>query len=418
MLDDVHNWHSTIDYKSTVRALLTQVHDEYHERQKEHRHQQALTQGSEQMTTLYKFSPLKELHLEYKVSCCIQAIDTCLAHTNTLTTSILTHNHRSNHSMSANLTNMLQSCPQLESFEAHGSFHLELTWTPLIVGQQQPLALQFFSLNSTKFKPENLENLVDFTPSLKELSWLPCPRLLRIRLGSISWPSPITRHCSQYGSYFDLEQFSSASAPAPAEATGDLSSPHEMVPLAVQYVANIVERAGTSCRLSHDTGTRFTSQIRLTKLLSVIWAQGRTVSPTPSFFYFRQTGASQDAQDRCSGRGYRSPLSKRIWPLAQHESGRLQFPPIARLIIEVFTLLEELQHLRKLGLWTGCVSWRFDGKEIDLNWMQPAGSTRFSGEDRVSLDDAKLLDQLQNLGLLRDVEEMVQEMDSKPWFGL
>ncbi|KAG0273865.1 hypothetical protein BGZ95_010326 [Linnemannia exigua] len=188
MLEDFHYCHSFIDYNSTARALFTQVHDEYHEHWKEYRHRQALTQRSE-------FSSLKEFHLEYKLS-----------------------------------------CPQLESFKAYESFYLELTWIPLTVGQHRPLVVQSFSLNNSTFKPENLENLMDFTsrPKMLKLAAMPLVyyrfdwgRFLN-RLQSLSIQSIF-----RFGASFPRSSSS--------KVTEDLSSPHRMEPLAIRSVPSIIE---------------------------------------------------------------------------------------------------------------------------------------------------------------------------------
>ncbi|KAF9134665.1 hypothetical protein BGW39_006254 [Mortierella sp. 14UC] len=154
--------------ESAVGNLLARIQDEY-QRQTEHRRQQLETTG-QQRTSIYKFTSLKELHLDFNSDLNIPKIDTFLVLNNSLTRFILTFRPMTSAGyVPCNLSNILLSCPVLKSFEARGLFVLELQWTPPVVGQQQPFPLRSLFLDCAELKPESLENLSALTPRLKVL---------------------------------------------------------------------------------------------------------------------------------------------------------------------------------------------------------------------------------------------------------
>ncbi|KAK3845703.1 MAG: hypothetical protein J3R72DRAFT_520870 [Linnemannia gamsii] len=171
--------HQQIIGNNAIGTLLTKAQDEHHRQAEQRRLQQQTALAahlSEQWSTLHKFCPLKELYLTLHTSYSLHAIDTYLAPNNTLTSLVLCiYASSSLVIVSGSLNDILQSSPLLESLEVYGAYHLQLKWTHLAVGQRAPFALRSLLFRSTKIKPEDLANLLTFTPQLKVLKLIDTP---------------------------------------------------------------------------------------------------------------------------------------------------------------------------------------------------------------------------------------------------
>lgn len=157
---------------NAVRHLLVQSQDEYERQAEQKRRLEALSTKSRQRTrtgtTLYSFSPLKELHLCVGSVFNSTPIDTYIPPITTLASLVITHLSFGT-IMGVSLSKILQNCPALEFIDIDGSYRLQLTWAPLVVGKDRPLNLRSFMLDSVTITPESLENLMLFTPRLKVL---------------------------------------------------------------------------------------------------------------------------------------------------------------------------------------------------------------------------------------------------------
>ncbi|KAK3845731.1 MAG: hypothetical protein J3R72DRAFT_435519 [Linnemannia gamsii] len=162
-----------IDYKEDVRTVLSTIQEEYQRQAEQMRQEDPPATKDKQRTskTFYKFSPLKELHLDISTNYSRHALDAYLVPINTLTTLVLTCRHKeSGCKTTGSLSNIFQSCPALEFFEARTpTLGLDLTWTPFTPEQQKPFPLRSFIIANAFIKQDSMENLLLFTPRIKVL---------------------------------------------------------------------------------------------------------------------------------------------------------------------------------------------------------------------------------------------------------
>ncbi|KAF9906068.1 hypothetical protein EC991_001076 [Linnemannia zychae] len=171
-LNTPHHLHDIT--RANSGKILPLVQEEYQlqeDQSQQHNEDSSSTQKQlVSSSSVYKFSPLQDLHLDITTINDILEIDTLLPSNNNLTNLVLTLRPIKNRAtITASLSNILQSCPRLLTFEAHGYLTLDLTWTPFNDQQQQLLPLRTLILDSTIFLPDNLENLLTFTPRLRVL---------------------------------------------------------------------------------------------------------------------------------------------------------------------------------------------------------------------------------------------------------
>ncbi|KAK3819379.1 MAG: hypothetical protein JOS17DRAFT_756309 [Linnemannia elongata] len=118
-------------------------------------------------TKLYRFSPLQELYLQIDAMYSSSAINK-FPFSYSLTRLVLTVHLATVNAGTGNLCNIFGGCPLLESFEAHGTADLSLTWTPSEANRQ----MQCFPLRSSiiyniKLKQDCLEELLAFATGLR-----------------------------------------------------------------------------------------------------------------------------------------------------------------------------------------------------------------------------------------------------------
>ncbi|KAF9122818.1 hypothetical protein BGW39_009480 [Mortierella sp. 14UC] len=528
---------------NTVKKVLTLTQEE-HQRQAERKQHQhgALVSTQKQTittTTLYKFSPLQDLHLDITTTYDILAIDTLLPPNNTLTSLVLTLRPIKNRStITASLSNILQSCPRLATFETYGSQTLDLTWTPFN-DQQQPLLLRTLVLDSTTFMPADLENLLTFTPRLKVLKLISMPTIyykeydwtqflvfLRslpsdldtvfvstkyqqsssqaqqqlqdswpVLSGWNLWPLDVTptrlKELELYTTnrLTTLDLLSRSSSPAAHYCKDELTSApstlhhvHSTSDMLVHLKTlktvvdrledfDIHQRGGYDCLLDWDWkeyGAYRTRDFQSASTSAAVWrCRGLRTLHLEVHAHGEQT-VSQPVHSRIIF-GYIArvfPLLEELrvgtpWNCLSQNLSQPHWPTLSFDLEGGMCFLSRLKHLQRLEVTRGNLSGRSRGiNKVDVNWLAPSGysdkyrtsrrkmmKSKLWKKERTREDimetfqeqevqhqqqqhqeqelmvsrgtdvsaDAELLGQLQNLGLLKDVEEIVKEMSHKSY---
>ncbi|KAG0279523.1 hypothetical protein BGZ95_000951 [Linnemannia exigua] len=510
-----------VDYKEDVRTALSTIQNEYW-RQAEQRRQA--------LPTLYKFSPLKDLHLDISTNCNIHALDGYLVPINTLTTFVLTCRHKdSTCKTTASLSNILLACPALEFFEARSlTPGLDLSWTSFAAEQQEPFPLRSLIIANAFIKQESIENLLLLTPRIKVL------HLIGMSLSAqagYNW-SHLAILLSALPIVLDQVHFSTQEQQLPQKiqqqlfrVCSGLSEWHlwapNTTPSLLKDMAQHTNRLTTLVLYTSSNHTRGNNlQSELTKATTVLH---RFLSTSDDLVHLKtlKTAALLQDLDIHRRRGYihllnpdrdifssyisEGPKSFAVWRcrglqtlhLEVHGAwessleGSVQSRIVFGYVSRVFPVLEELSVTMpsecsiggRGGSYEPRIRFELEGglcllsrlkclqrlevrcgdmkelmanvKEVSLNWMIPAGHNskfrrkrkkevaqwrerrgkedaleafrlqRQKGQEHVDRiktlngsGDAKLLGQLQYLGLLRDVEEVVKEMGSTSYCPL
>ncbi|KAF9901128.1 hypothetical protein EC991_006468 [Linnemannia zychae] len=516
-----------VDFREEVATILTSSQKDY-QRQGEQTRQQSLVKTKGKQWTsiqLYKFSPLKDLHLDISTEYHnIPALDTYIVPISTLTTLVLTCRYASNfYVAAASLSNILQKCPALEFFEARAlTLDLDLTWTLATEQQQHPLSLRSLIIENVNIKQDAIENILLFTPRLKVLQLIgmssnPQAEYNWPRLAALLLSLPIT---------LDKVHFSTQEQQLPRkvqqrllEVCPVLSEWHlwalntttsflkDLGPhtyhLTTLILYSTSERAEVDSQselikatpVLHHLLSTSDSIVHLTTLKAVARLQDLDIHRRRGYVHLSKSTDVHSRYNsekpkpftvwRCRGlqtlhlevHGAWEPSLEgavqsriifgyvsRVFPALQELSvtmpsecsvggrGSSYLPAIRFELEGGLCLLTRLKHLQRLEVRCGGMEWLLAClKESDLNWMIPSGHNikfrwrrqkaveqwqeRRSKEDELETFrscrestnkfigtngtvDAKLLDQLQHVGLLRDVEEVVKEMDSRSYWPL
>ncbi|KAG0063015.1 hypothetical protein BGZ89_010224 [Linnemannia elongata] len=468
-------------------------------------------------STLYNFGPLKELNIIMDMSYS-QYAAIGFPYPNTLTKIVMTILVPDQGHFRAGLDGLLWNrCPLLEVYEVHGTPTVELTWTPPITTNQEhekmqrPLALQSLILNNTIFDQDSLENLLSFTPRLKVLKLIPCPREM---------PSQDTTGSD----FFATSKWNLWALDTSPSLLKDLELRTSINSLTTLELFSKAQRPGVSCLLSELRGAPFflhqilTTSDKLTHLRTlktIVRLEDWDIHRRGGYFllddpritlnnkgkngnspriygndniamYAATAAATLYASEptraepviwRCRGLQTlhvevhapnkvmsRSPVQSRIIfgyisrVFPKLEELRVRTPhfcqttnkiheikcPRIRLELEGgLCLLSRLKHLQRLDARPGNhASWILDNvREVDLDWMIPSGHTfkarrarqkevkqwqqRCDQQKKLAAEQSpqkkaigdvsavtEVLGQLRNLGLLKDVKEMVKEMES------